>query len=154
MPQKIIKMTSNFKFLLIPRTMLFILEPSIWDLQSLNKQELFLIPVPNTWPSLQFYVMTKLQETINSKSTIHFKEGLSKETTSIKDAKPKLMICISLILIKSCQKPHQNWLTDPPNCKVLFGKTTLAFNLLIHKTRTLLNFNWPSRTTNALSSNS
>jgi hypothetical protein len=50
----------------------------------------------------------KQLETINSKNTIHSKVDSSKETKFTRDVKLCLMICISLIQIKFCQKHHQN----------------------------------------------
>jgi len=151
---KIIKMTSNSKYHLTLRMTLFISELCSWDLQSLNKQRLFLIPALNILLLLQFYAMTRHQETTNLKNTIQCKVVLCKETNSIRDAKLCLTICISLTQTKSCQKHHLNWLMDLQNFKVSSGKTIPASNLSRLPMPTPLSFNWQLSKTNVLSSNS
>jgi len=68
--------------------MLFTSELFIWDLPSVNQQELFLTQVQNTWQLPVFFVMMRQLEIINLKSTTHFQEASFKEIKPTKGARP------------------------------------------------------------------
>lgn len=126
MSPPIIRMTSSYRSHLTVEMMLFTSELFIWDLPSVNQQELFLTQVQNTWQLPVFFVTMRQLEIINLKSTIHFQEASFKEIKPTKGARPWAMICINLPAIKFCPRHHQNWLMGQPNYKVSSGKTTPA----------------------------
>lgn len=126
MPPKTTEMTFSCRFLLIAETMPFISVLSTWDLQILNQQELFSIPVRSISLSPLFFAMMRLPATTSSKSTTHCPEASFKETKPTRDARPWLTTCTSLTPIKSFLRPHQSSLTDPLSFKVSYGRITLA----------------------------
>ena len=121
-------MISNFRYHFNQKMMLSTSEPSSWDPQHLNQQELYSILVLNILPSHQFSVMMRQPVTISSRNTIHCQVVLLLEIKCIKDVKLWHMICINQILIRFYQKHPQSLLMDQPNFKVSFGKTIHAFN--------------------------
>ena len=121
-------MTSNCRFHYKAKTMLCILELSIWALQQVSQLELYSIQVLNTWLSQVFSVMMRQPETISLKNTIHCQVVLWQEIKCIKDVKLWLMTCTSLIQTKFCQRPLQNLHMVQPNSKASSGKTIHAFN--------------------------
>ena len=105
MPLRITEMIYSSRSHLIVRMMPSISEQFIWDPQSLNHQELFLILAQSIWLSPPFFAMMRPPETTNSRSTTLFKVDLSKEISNTRDARLCHMICTSLTLTKSCQRP-------------------------------------------------
>ena len=127
-PLRITETIYNSRSHLIVRMMPSISEQFIWDLQSLNHQEWFSIQVQSIWLSPPFFAMTRLLETINSRSTILSKECLSKEIRTTRDARLCPTICTSPTQTKSCLRPPPSWLMDQPSFKVSYGKIILASN--------------------------
>lgn len=103
--------------------------PYTWALQSVNQPKWCSTLVVSTWPSPQLFATIKPPETSNSRNTTHYRVPSCKETNWTRDARPKPTTCINLTLIRFFRKPHQSWLTAPPNCKDSSGKITHASSL-------------------------
>lgn len=154
MSQRIIRTIYNCKYHSHPEMMQSIWELCIWDLQRVSPPEWYSIQAQNILPLPLPYVMTRLQETSNSRSTTHSLDRSCRETNWMKDAKHKPMTWKNQTPTRFFQKLPPNWLTVQPNCKDLFGKTMPVSNHSRAQPPSLLNSRCNLRTTNAHTFNS
>lgn len=123
-----IRMTFNFRFLLIVEMMPSISVPFIWDHQIPNQLELFSTQDRSIWLLPVFFVMMRLLATTSSKSMTHSQEDSSREIKPIRDARPWLMICTNLNQTKSSRRLPRSSPMDQLSSKVSYGRTILASN--------------------------
>ena len=126
---RIIKMTINFRCPLTVEMTPFTWEQSTWDHQRASQLVSSSILDLSTWPSQVPSAMIKPLVILNLRSMTQYQDLLSKEINWTKGVSPQHMTCTSLIPIKFCRRPHQNWLTAQPSFKGLSGRIMHAFNL-------------------------
>lgn len=108
MPQKIIRTIYNCKYPLHPAMMPSTWVQCTWVRQRVNPLELCSIRAQNILPLPLHSVMTRLQETSSSRSTIHSQAPSFRETNWMKGAKHKHMTWKNPTPTRFFQRHHPN----------------------------------------------